>query len=523
MRRRALLATVGGAIPVSIAGCLGDDDENGEQQADDGADDDDEDADENGDEPEAETDDDEDDGDDQESEEEDEPEEEEEEPAELDIDEEISVTADSLDPSLTIVERGAVVGWTTGEGTHPISFYHQDNGTQTRVPVETEPVDDVVTEEEPLTVELTQEGVYDYYHSDSEEDGVVGSIVVGAVSDVTQPGLSIPTADIPDAARAELQSLNEAAATELDIELEEPPQSEGDVELTAGRFEPSMLRIDSGGTISWSATDDEYEVAFYHEDIPVVIESEDQGNGGEDEDTNDETETEPRQHRVPDGVEPFQSTLSAGEQASFEFETDGIYDYYCQETESEGMVGTLIVGQISNQEQPGLHPPDETIPEAASEELNTLNQRTQVRLTVDEVNAVITELNHQEEQSISVLNSYIEGDDTVSYIAPVEAETAEEAGEEADRVRTVRDDTHDRILHVVPQEANRQLPIPPIFSADDIETPDDAREEADRLEDEEASEVYGEAPERLREAADFTDALDQQLTELAAELDSVAE
>ncbi len=518
MRRRALLAAFGGAVPVSIAGCLGDDDEDGEPQTDEGTEDGAEDDTDDGDESETVEEDDDGDADDQEDGEEEETEEEEdEEPAELDFDEEITVTSESFGPSLAVVETNTIVGWTTDDGTHSLSFYHYDNGTQTRVPVETEAVDEVVTEDEPVTFEFTQAGVYDYYHSNSEEDGVVGSVIVGSVSDVTQPGLSVPAAEIPDTARAELNTLNEEAAEHLGIEHQKPPLREADIELSAGQFEPALLQLDSGGGITWSATDGDYEVAFYHNDIPLVVEQEGENSDGE------EPETEPRQHRVPDGVEAFQAELSAGEQATFEFQTDGIYDYYCQRTESEGMVGSVIVGTIEDQAQPGLQPPDETIPEGAATELISLNEQTVVRLTVEEVNAVITALNHQEGQSISVLNSHIESDDTVSYIFPVTAETAEEAAEEAERLRTVRDETRDRILHVVPQEANRQLPIPPIFSADDIETTDDAREEADRLEDEEASQVYGEAPDRLREAADFTDGLVAQLTQLAEQLDSVAE
>jgi len=517
MRRRALLAAFGGTLPVSIAGCLGngDDDAVDEEQEDDETDATEETEPEDEDESETE--------DDEEEEEDDgeEEEEEQEEEDELEIEEEISVTAEGFDPSLAIVERGTVVGWTTEETPQDVAFFHQDNERQTRVPIETEAVDETATAEEPVTFEFTQEGVYDFYHGDAEEDGVVGSVIVGDVADVTQPGLSVPAAEIPDAARAELQRLNEEAAEFLGIELQEPPSADTDIELSSA-FDPQLVHKEPGGTVTWTAIDDEYEVAFYHEDVPVVLEP----PAEEDDETNGdevEPETEPRQHRVPEGVETFSDRLSTGEEVSIELTEPGVYDWYCQTNESDGMVGSILVGDERDNDQPGLQPPDETIPDVAAAALSDLNQRTRITFVVAEVNQVITALNHQEDESISVLNSYIESDETVSYLIPVQAETPEEATAEAERLRSVRDNLTEEILTVVPREANRQLPIPPLFQAEDIETPSDAREEADELESEEGSDVYGEAPVRLREAADFTEALENQLTSLADQLESVGE
>lgn len=520
MRRRALLAAFGGALPVSIAGCLGDgeDDSVGEEQADDETDTTDEDEQDDEDDPETDEQGDEQEEDEDEDDEQDDEQEEEE--VELDIEEEISVTAEGFDPSLAMVERGTVVGWTTNESSQRVAFFHQDNERQTRVPIETEAVDETITTEDPVTFEFTQEGVYDFYHGDAEEDGVVGSVIVGEVADVTQPGLSVPAAEIPDAARAELQRLNEEAAEFLDIELQEPPSRDTDIELSSA-FDPQLVHKEPGGTVTWTATDDEYEVAFYHEDVPVVLEP--PAEEDDEEENEAEPETEPRQHRVPEGVEAFSERLSTGEEASIELTESGVYDWYCQTNESDGMVGSLIVGDESDDDQPGLQPPDETIPDVAAAELSALNQRARVAFVVAEVNQVITALNHQEDESISVLNSYIESDETVSYLTPVQAESPDEATAEAERLRSVRDDLTEEILNVVPREANRQLPIPPLFRAEDIETPSDAREKADELESEEGSDVYGEAPARLREAADFTEALESQLTSLADQLESVEE
>ncbi len=510
MRRRALLAAVGGALPISLAGCLGDDDEpsNGERQPDgseeENGDDEDEPTDEQTDDVNGE-------GDDEVDEDEEDEEESDEEEPELTVDEEITAHEDGFSPSVISVDRGAVVAWTSDNDPQNVSFYHEDTGTQTRVPIATEALDETV-DDEPVTFEFSQEGVYDYYNGELEDEGAVGSIVVGEVPDPTQPGLSAPVADIPEAARTELEILNEEVAELLGIERPPQPAQNADIELTAEGVEPRLKSIESGGTVTWSALDGENTVAFYHEDVPVERPSDD-GEG--------ETEQEPRQHRVPEEAEPFKTELSEGEQVTVELAYEGIYDYYCQQREEEGLVGSLMIGDRSERDQPGLDEPDETIPETAAAELTDLTERTVIRATVNEVNQVITALNHQPEQSVSVLNSYIESDETVSYIATVEATTFDEVAEEAERLRSVRDEMANRILHVVPQEANRQLPIPPIFSADDIETPDDAREEADELEDQEASEVYGEAPDRLREAADFTEALTEQLTELAEELESV--
>jgi len=518
MRRRALLATLGGVLPVSIAGCLGngDDDSADEEQEDDTGEDDTE-PEEEDDEGEEEDNDQEDGADEGEGDEqEDEDDEEEEDHPE--INEEIGVTDDGFDPSLAIVDRGEVVGWMPEESSEEISFYHTANGTQTRVPIETEAIDETTTQDDPVVFEGSQAGVYDYYHSEAEEDGVVGSIIVGDVTDTTQPGLSVPSTEIPEAARTKLKQLNEEAAEVLDIQLQEPPARETDIQLSAD-FEVQLTHKQTGGTVTWTATDSEYEVALYHEDVPVVLEPEQEETDGEED---EEPETEPRQHRVPEGVEPFSKTLSPGEEVLLELTEPGVYDWYCQKNESDGVVGSIIVGEEGEDDQPGLQEPDETVPEQASEVLSELNERARLTFVVESVNEVITALNQQEDESISVLNSYIESDETVSYLTPVSAETPEEATAEAERLRNVRNTITNEILDVVPREANRQV-FGPALDPDDIETPDDARQEADELEEEESSDVYGEAPTRLREAADFTELLEGQLTSLAEELESITE
>jgi len=124
-------------------------------------------------------------------------------------------------------------------------------------------------------------------------------------------------------------------------------------------FEPTLLKLEVGETLRWVGEGSSHTVTFYHE-------------------AND------RQHRTPEGVEGLDASISNGEEVVFTFEEPGVYDYYCSPHESTGMVGSVIVGETDNPEQPGLKKPGEDIPDAAASALEGLNFDTRDTLGMEQ-------------------------------------------------------------------------------------------------------------------------------------------
>ena len=82
-------------------------------------------------------------------------------------------------------------------------------------------------------------------------------------------------------------------------------------------FSTEIVRINSGDTVSWKATDKGHNVQFISK------------NG------------------IPEGVEKFKSKI--GKDTEFTFTIPGIYAYWCTPHKSMGMIGFVIVdGDLSN-------------------------------------------------------------------------------------------------------------------------------------------------------------------------------
>ena len=82
-------------------------------------------------------------------------------------------------------------------------------------------------------------------------------------------------------------------------------------------FNTEIVKINSGDTVFWKATDKGHNVQFISK------------NG------------------VPEGVEKFKSKI--GKDAEFTFTIPGIYAYWCTPHKSMGMIGFVIVdGDLSN-------------------------------------------------------------------------------------------------------------------------------------------------------------------------------
>jgi plastocyanin len=115
-------------------------------------------------------------------------------------------------------------------------------------------------------------------------------------------------------------------------------------------FEPHVVRVNVGGTVTWHNESGSHSTTAYHSD-------------------NDQPQL------VPDGAAAWDSGIVSEQGATFEhtFETEGVYHYYCTPHESLGMIGSVIVGEPDPHEQVALEDPPADKPERVREKLEELN------------------------------------------------------------------------------------------------------------------------------------------------------
>jgi|AntDeeMinimDraft_4_1070355.scaffolds.fasta_scaffold00009_72 plastocyanin len=155
---------------------------------------------------------------------------------------------------------------------------------------------------------------------------------------------------------------SDADGTET-IPLQSEPRDSLTVSMMAGedgttlRFDPPLVWVKTGGTVTWGLESGNHSVTAYHPDTD-------------------------RPQRIPDDADPFDSDVLAESNPTFEhtFETPGVYDYYCEPHRANGMVGTVVVGTPDPDGQPGLAEPQDELLDAASESIARLNERTRTLL-----------------------------------------------------------------------------------------------------------------------------------------------
>ena len=115
-------------------------------------------------------------------------------------------------------------------------------------------------------------------------------------------------------------------------------------------FEPHVVRVNVGGTVTWHNESGSHSTTAYHPD-------------------NDQPQL------VPDGAAAWDSGILSEQGATFEhtFETEGVYHYYCTPHESLGMIGSVIVGEPDPHEQVALEEPPADKPDRVREKLEELN------------------------------------------------------------------------------------------------------------------------------------------------------
>ena len=117
-------------------------------------------------------------------------------------------------------------------------------------------------------------------------------------------------------------------------------------------FEPHVVRVTVGGTVTFVNESGSHSTTAYHPD-------------------NDQPQL------VPDGAASWDSGILTEQGATVEhtFETEGVYHYYCSPHESLGMVGSIIVGEPDAHGQPALETIPKDKPEAVRNKLEELNKK----------------------------------------------------------------------------------------------------------------------------------------------------
>lgn len=115
-------------------------------------------------------------------------------------------------------------------------------------------------------------------------------------------------------------------------------------------FEPHVVHVETGGTVTWTLESGSHTATAYHPD-------------------NDQ----PR--LVPEGAAAWDSGMLSESGATFEhtFEVEGVHHYYCIPHESMGMIGSVVVGDPHLDEQVALEEPPQDKPEEVRHKIAELN------------------------------------------------------------------------------------------------------------------------------------------------------
>ncbi|WP_255197342.1 cupredoxin domain-containing protein [Halorarius litoreus] len=143
---------------------------------------------------------------------------------------------------------------------------------------------------------------------------------------------------------------------EHDGPLPEAPAASASVEMLTTEsgqhhFEPHIVWVEEGGTVSWELTSGVHTATAYAEGNRLP-------------------------QRVPEGTEAWDSGMVSEVGATFEhtFDTPGVYDYVCTPHRSVAMSGTVVVGHPDPHDQPGLSEPGSGLGERERHKLEELNE-----------------------------------------------------------------------------------------------------------------------------------------------------
>ncbi|WP_115865131.1 plastocyanin/azurin family copper-binding protein [Halorussus litoreus] len=140
------------------------------------------------------------------------------------------------------------------------------------------------------------------------------------------------------------------------------PEASASVEVDMGpdasnRFEPEIVHVETGGTVTWTNVSRNHSATAYHPDNDA-----------------------PR--RVPADAESWDSGVirENGKTFSHTFEQAGVYDYYCTPHETLGMLGSVVVGDPEPGDEPGLASPGDDFGRGGANKLEELNGKVRAGL-----------------------------------------------------------------------------------------------------------------------------------------------
>lgn len=129
-----------------------------------------------------------------------------------------------FEPNYVEINLGGIVEWQHVEEDHTVTFFHEDNGTQHRVP-ETAMAFNEPLVEGSVSFTFEEEGVYDFFCQPHAEAGMAGTVVVGEPT-ADEPGLASVSGGMEDALRDTLESLNQQTRDAFGLEAPEEPTDE---------------------------------------------------------------------------------------------------------------------------------------------------------------------------------------------------------------------------------------------------------------------------------------------------------
>ena len=130
---------------------------------------------------------------------------------------------------------------------------------------------------------------------------------------------------------------------------EDTLEADATVEVRNHVFDPDIVMIEPGETVGWTLVEGNHSLLTYHED-----------NG--------------HPTRVPDDTAVINHNFLEDDSLTYTFETEGVYDYFCEIRHAQGMIASVVVGE-PDEDDPGLAPPQDGISPMIAADVESLNER----------------------------------------------------------------------------------------------------------------------------------------------------
>lgn len=125
-------------------------------------------------------------------------------------------------------------------------------------------------------------------------------------------------------------------------------------------FDPHVVWLEPGGKVTFRVESGRHSTTAYHPSNGVP-------------------------GRVPKGIRGWDSgNLTPGSSYEVTLDRPGVYDFFCRPHHAEGMVGSIVVGTPDPGRQPGLQPPQESLPAPARKRIETLSGKARSILGVSD-------------------------------------------------------------------------------------------------------------------------------------------